>query len=153
MTSLFRQDFARLFQTRSLTSYRSGRLLVDPSQCTILRNTEKDVVFLDASWFMPNSPRNGQTEYHKERIPGARFLDLDEVASPHPLGLKHMMPDPQAFAKACGKNIQRCSFEGYLYPHSPRTIWHHPLHSCCDLRHTWRLFFSESVIHVPCIWA
>jgi len=55
---------------------------------------------------MPNSPRNGQAEFLKERIPGAQFLDLDKVASPHSLGLKHMMPDPQAFAKACGKNIR-----------------------------------------------
>jgi len=106
MTSVLRQDFSKILRTRNLPPCRSGRLLVDPGQCIDLRNTEKDVVFLDASWFMPNSPRNGQAEYLKERIPGAQFLDLDEVASPHPLGLKHMMPDPQAFAKACGKNVR-----------------------------------------------
>lgn len=106
MTSLFRQNSAKFFRTKSSTPYRSGKLLVDPDQCTVLRNTENDVVFLDASWFMPNSPRNGQAEFLKERIPGAQFLDLDKVASPHSLGLKHMMPDPQAFAKACGKNIR-----------------------------------------------
>lgn len=76
---------------------------MNPDQFTALGDTEKDVVLLDASWFMPNSLRNGKAEFLKERIPGAQFLDLDEVASPHPLGLKHMMPGPQAFAEACGQ--------------------------------------------------
>lgn len=62
----------------------------------------KSIVPLDASWFMPGSPRNALEEYRTKRHPGARFLDLDEVASPHELGLKHMMPDSATFAKACG---------------------------------------------------
>ena len=41
------------------------------------------------------------------RIPGAQFLDLDEVASPNELGLKHMMPSPEQFKEACGAWISR----------------------------------------------
>ncbi|KAI6032026.1 Rhodanese-like domain-containing protein [Pisolithus microcarpus] len=59
------------------------------------------VSVLDASWFMPNSPRNPREELNKKRIPGAQFLDLDQVASPHELGLKHMMPSESVFAAAC----------------------------------------------------
>ncbi|KDQ13637.1 hypothetical protein BOTBODRAFT_363892 [Botryobasidium botryosum FD-172 SS1] len=33
---------------------------------------------------------------------GAWYLDLDEGESPHPLGLKHMMPDVETFRAACG---------------------------------------------------
>jgi len=51
---------------------------------------------------MPNSPRNARNEFLQKRIPGAQYLDLDEVASTHELGLKHMMPDGETFAKACG---------------------------------------------------
>jgi thiosulfate/3-mercaptopyruvate sulfurtransferase len=51
---------------------------------------------------MPNSPRDPNKEFSQRRIPTARFLDLDEVASPHALGLKHMIPDGQTFADACG---------------------------------------------------
>jgi thiosulfate/3-mercaptopyruvate sulfurtransferase len=58
---------------------------------------------------MPNAPRNGRQEFLSKRIPGAQFLDLDEVASPHELGLKHMMPSNELFAKACG---ELCDFHG-----------------------------------------
>jgi len=60
-----------------------------------------NVSILDASWFMPNSPRRPLQEFQEKRIPGAHFLDLDEVASPHDLGLKHMMPSERVFADAC----------------------------------------------------
>jgi thiosulfate/3-mercaptopyruvate sulfurtransferase len=59
--------------------------------------------FVDVSWHMPNSPRNGYQEFLKKRIPKARFLDLDQVASPNDLGLKHMMPPAEAFASYCGE--------------------------------------------------
>ncbi|KAF9229659.1 Rhodanese-like protein [Gyrodon lividus] len=74
--------------------------LLSPSQ---LRDeiSSGSVSVLDASWFMPNSPRRPLQEFQGKRIPGARFLDLDEVASHHELGLKHMMPSERVFADAC----------------------------------------------------
>lgn len=60
------------------------------------------VSVLDATWFMPNSPRRPLQEFQAKRIPGAQFLDLDEVASTHELGLKHMMPSERLFADTCG---------------------------------------------------
>ena len=41
---------------------------------------EPDLVIVDASWHMPASGRSGRDEYLKAHIPGARFLDIDEVA-------------------------------------------------------------------------
>jgi len=52
---------------------------------------------------MPNSPRKTREEFLKKRLPQARLLDLDEVAKEHKLGLKHMIPDPEVFAKFCGE--------------------------------------------------
>ncbi|KAH8100548.1 Rhodanese-like protein [Cristinia sonorae] len=75
-------------------------LVLSPRQVDDL-HSDTGVAILDASWFMPNSPRRPREEFLQKRIHGARFLDLDEVASPHDLGLKHMMPDPETFAKAC----------------------------------------------------
>jgi thiosulfate/3-mercaptopyruvate sulfurtransferase len=75
-------------------------LSVSPSQ--LLALSPLRVSILDASWFMPSSPRNPSDEYLSKRIPGAQLLNLDEVASPHELGLKHMMPKERLFADACG---------------------------------------------------
>jgi thiosulfate/3-mercaptopyruvate sulfurtransferase len=51
---------------------------------------------------MPNSPRKAREDFLSKRVEGANFLDLDEVASPSDLGLKHMMPEERVFAEACG---------------------------------------------------
>ena len=77
-------------------------LLLSPKQVNDLTKSSVPLTLLDSTWFMPNSPRNAKAEYLSKRIPGSQFLDLDEVASPHDLGLKHMMPDSKTFALACG---------------------------------------------------
>lgn len=87
------------YMARSMTS--KAPLLVTPKALQSLRSSA-DVNILDASWFMPNTPRNASKEFIEKRIPGARYLDLDEVATPNGLGLKHMMPSAQVFADAVG---------------------------------------------------
>ena len=86
---------------RSFSAHNVAPLLVNPS------NVTKDAIFVDASWHMPNSPRKAREEFLKKRLPQARFLDLDEVAKEHELGLKHMIPDPEVFAGFCGKYHSR----------------------------------------------
>jgi len=83
-------------------SAASAPLLLSPADASALKGSTNDVAFLDATWFMPNSPRKGKDEFLAKRVPGARFWDLDEVASPHELGLKHMIPDSASFAQTCG---------------------------------------------------
>jgi len=87
-----------LSSARSFSSQNVAPLLVSPS------NVTKDAIFVDASWHMPNSPRKAREEFSKKRLPQARFLDLDEVAKDHNLGLKHMIPDPEVFAKFCERS-------------------------------------------------
>jgi thiosulfate/3-mercaptopyruvate sulfurtransferase len=58
-----------------------------------------DVTIVDSSWFMPSLGRNARAEYLQAHIPGARFLDIDEVshrANPTP----HMLPTAEQFAAA-----------------------------------------------------
>ncbi|KAF8168335.1 Rhodanese-like domain-containing protein [Crassisporium funariophilum] len=90
------------FSFRKMTT--ASPLLLSPKQVNDLTTSSPaSVKVLDATWFMPNSPRKANTEFLAKRIPGSQFLDLDEVASSHDLGLKHMMPDTTIFAQACEK--------------------------------------------------
>jgi thiosulfate/3-mercaptopyruvate sulfurtransferase len=60
---------------------------------------EPDLVVVDSSWFMPSSGRKGSEEYLAAHIPGARFLDIDELSdrsSPAP----HMLPGEAEFGAA-----------------------------------------------------
>lgn len=93
---------------RAFSRSMSTPLLLSPSQLQQLLLSEsptdsatKQVSILDSSWFMPNSPRKANEEFQEKRIPGAQFLDLDEVSSPHELGLKHMIPSERRFTDAC----------------------------------------------------
>ena len=56
-----------------------------------------DFVIIDASWHMPDEGKNARAEYLEEHIPGALFVDIDEIAdtkSPFP----HMLPPPEKFS-------------------------------------------------------
>jgi thiosulfate/3-mercaptopyruvate sulfurtransferase len=60
---------------------------------------EPDLAIVDSSWFMPASGRNGREEYLQAHVPGARFLDIDELsdrANPAP----HMLPSAAEFGSA-----------------------------------------------------
>lgn len=60
---------------------------------------EPDLIVVDSSWHMPAAGRSGLGEYLEAHIPGARFLDIDEVSdrsNPAP----HMLPSAEQFAAA-----------------------------------------------------
>ena len=56
-----------------------------------------DLKVIDATTFLPGSGRDARAEFEKEHIPGAVFLDIEEVSdseSPFP----HMLPPEHKFA-------------------------------------------------------
>jgi thiosulfate/3-mercaptopyruvate sulfurtransferase len=60
---------------------------------------EDDLVVVDSSWFMPASGRSGRDEYLATHIPGARFLDIDDLSDrSHPA--PHMLPSAAEFGAA-----------------------------------------------------
>jgi len=60
---------------------------------------EPNLVVVDSSWHMPASGRSGRDEHHAAHIPGARFLDIDEVSDQqHPA--PHMLPGAREFGGA-----------------------------------------------------
>ncbi len=56
-----------------------------------------ELVIIDASWFMPGTDRDPRAEHAAQHIPGALYLDIDEVAD-HSNSLPHMLPEPPDFA-------------------------------------------------------
>ncbi|KAK4195260.1 Rhodanese-like domain-containing protein [Triangularia verruculosa] len=101
----FRQSPAKAAGTRrSFSSY-----LVTPQELSeALKkappspiSSEPRVIPLCASWFLPNDPesRRGIDVFREQRIPKARFFDLDKVIDKHS-EYPHMLPNPKSFAAA-----------------------------------------------------
>src|SRR5262245_20925075 len=61
---------------------------------------DPNVVIVDGSWHLPGT-RDPRKEYEAAHIPGAVFLDIDEVADTS-IPLPHMLPSPEHFAQAVG---------------------------------------------------
>jgi thiosulfate/3-mercaptopyruvate sulfurtransferase len=59
------------------------------------------VTVVDASWYMPADKRDPAAEFAAGHIPGAVFFDIDAI-SDHATDLPHMLPGPDAFARAVG---------------------------------------------------
>jgi len=57
------------------------------------------VSIIDASWFMPGTPRNAAAEFAERHIPGAVFFAIDEVTDATN-DLPHMLASPAEFATA-----------------------------------------------------
>ncbi|KAH9853187.1 Rhodanese-like protein [Lenzites betulinus] len=106
-------------------------LVITPTQLLEIKAKDpssSDLVVLDASWHMPNSPRKGAEEFLRVHLPSARFIDVDEVATPHPLSLPHMLPDPTTFANACARlgispNTQVVFYDTHGVFSSPRALY------------------------------
>ncbi|KZK76354.1 3-mercaptopyruvate sulfurtransferase [Pseudovibrio sp. W64] len=61
-----------------------------------------DVVIIDASWYLPAMERDAKKEYEQEHIPGALFMDIDDVSDQNS-PLPHMMPEPHVFSSKMRK--------------------------------------------------
>ena len=58
-----------------------------------------DLAIVDCTFFMPADGRDARAEFRANHIPGARFLDIDEVADKSNLA-PHMLPSAADFAFA-----------------------------------------------------
>lgn len=55
-----------------------------------------NLVVLDGSWYLPGSGRDPSAEFVQQRIPGARFLDIDRCSDPD-AQLPHTVAPPEHF--------------------------------------------------------
>ena len=60
-----------------------------------------DLIIFDATMYLPNENKNGQAEFRRAHIPGARYFDIDVIADPD-TDLPHMVPTPGRFARLIG---------------------------------------------------
>ena len=74
--------------------------LVSPEWLAVRLN-EPDLKVLDASWYLPASRRDAKGEFLAGHIPGAVFVDLDELSASDPL--PHMLPSAEQFARQMGE--------------------------------------------------
>lgn len=76
-----------------------------------------DLSIVDCSWHMPASGRSGRAEYLQQHIPGARFLDIEEVRdTAH--SAPHMLPSATKFANAAERLGIGSDDRIVLYDHS-----------------------------------
>ena len=89
------------------TDWLAGRLVGEP-----------DLRIVDASWFMPASGRSGAEEFRAAHIPGAVFLDIDEL-SDHADPAPHMLPAARDFGAAMERLGIRRDDRIVVYDNSP----------------------------------
>jgi thiosulfate/3-mercaptopyruvate sulfurtransferase len=58
-----------------------------------------ELAVIDITKYLPNEDKDGLAEYRRAHIPGARYLDIDQVAD-RSTPLPHMLPPPAEFAAA-----------------------------------------------------
>jgi len=96
-----------------------------------------DLKLIDATTFLPGSGRDARAEFEQEHIPGAVFLDIEEVSdsdSPFP----HMLPSEARFASRMQSLGLRDGSRFVVYDNSP-------LHSAARLWWLLRTFGAHYV--------
>lgn len=61
----------------------------------------RDLIVFDASWHLPSERRDAPAEFRAQRLPGARFFDIDVIADPES-SLPHMAPTAARFERLLG---------------------------------------------------
>ena len=77
-----------------------------------------DLKIIDASTFLPGSGRDGRAEFENEHIPGAVYLDLEDV-SDGDSAFPHMMPSEPKFASRMQSLGVRDGARIVVYDNSP----------------------------------
>jgi thiosulfate/3-mercaptopyruvate sulfurtransferase len=58
--------------------------------------SDPDLRVIDASWYLPDMGRDARAEYNAAHIPGARFVDIDDLSDQRS-ALPHMAPPVEKF--------------------------------------------------------
>jgi len=88
---------------------------------------EPNVRVADASWYLPQAPRNARAEYEAAHIPGAVFFDIDAL-SDRATDLPHMLPSLEVFASGIrnlglGDADLVVFYDGAGVYSAPRALW------------------------------
>ena len=88
---------------------------------------DPDLRVIDASWFLPTDSRDTKAEYDAAHIPGARFVDIDDL-SDHRSDMPHMVPPVEKFmsrmrALGIGDGHQVVVYDSAGIFSAPRVWW------------------------------
>jgi thiosulfate/3-mercaptopyruvate sulfurtransferase len=88
---------------------------------------DPDLRIFDASWYLPDMGRDGRAEYEAAHIPGARYLDIDEISDQRST-LPHMAPPAEKFisrmrAMGVGDGHQVVVYDGAGMFSAARVWW------------------------------
>ena len=77
---------------------------------------DPDLRVIDASWYLPDEGRDARAEYAAAHVPGARFVEIDELSDSRS-SLPHMAPAPEKFmsrmrALGIGDGHQVVAYDG-----------------------------------------
>ena len=89
--------------------------------------SDPDLRIIDASWYLPDMQRDARAEYAAGHIPGARYVDIDDL-SDHRSPLPHMAPPVEKFisrmrALGIGDGHQVVVYDGMGLFSAPRVWW------------------------------
>jgi thiosulfate/3-mercaptopyruvate sulfurtransferase len=99
---------------------------------------DRDLVILDASWYLPAMKRDARAEYLASHIPGAVFFDIDSIAD-KATALPHMLPTPADFARMVGElgigdGMTIVAYDELGYYSAPRVWWEFTTMGATDVR-------------------
>jgi thiosulfate/3-mercaptopyruvate sulfurtransferase len=77
-----------------------------------------DLRIIDATTFLPGTGRDGRAEFEQAHIPGAVFVDLEDISDPDS-PLPHMMPSEARFASRMQSLGARDGSRFVVYDNSP----------------------------------
>lgn len=80
--------------------------------------SKSDLRIVDATLFLPDHQRNARAEFEAAHIPGAVFMDLDEIVD-NSTSLPHMLPSPEKFASRMQALGVGDGSRIVIYDHSP----------------------------------
>jgi thiosulfate/3-mercaptopyruvate sulfurtransferase len=77
--------------------------LIETDELAFLLKSEPnaDRVVLDCSWYVPDAGRDAHAEFRAGHIPGARFVDLNDISDPDSPYV-NMLPSAEIFARVIG---------------------------------------------------
>lgn len=77
--------------------------LINAAQLDKFRKNQKNVVILDANWYLPNEGRDPKAEFLNAHILGARFFDIQAFSDPNAFCANMLIRDENLIAQKLGE--------------------------------------------------
>lgn len=107
--------------------------LINAAQLDKFRKDQKNVVVLDATYFLPADNRNAREEYQQKHVGGARFFDITEFNDPHTT-LSNLLTRDEAVIS------QKLGALGITPEHKVIFYDNSPLHTSCRALWMFKVF-------------